>query len=131
MHMHIQGVYSQGTCQLDHPCMQGTVLATVDHINRFILPSLAAEYNAMKDTPYEQLSEEDKGKMSHIVTAMKNWAVRPMWCAPLRYLIHAHAATLPCARWRRMALPARQVVAMVLHQKTCTGFPRSRGKHLL
>lgn len=57
-------------------CLQGTVLATVGHINGFILPDLYKDYRKFEGQPHASLSPEDKEKKSHIVTAIKNWAVR-------------------------------------------------------
>lgn len=73
------------------------MLTTVDHINRFLLPALAQEYVALKDKAYEAMSEDEKGKMSHIITAIKNWAVRsptPLDAVP-HTTLHAHAGLLP------------------------------------
>lgn len=57
------------------PGLQGTVLATVGHINNHVLPDLLAEYKKFDGKPHASLSAQDKDKKSHIVTAIKNWAV--------------------------------------------------------
>lgn len=51
------------------------MLATIGHINGFILPDLYKEYTKFEGRSYESLSTEDKEKKSHIVTAIRNWAV--------------------------------------------------------
>lgn len=54
---------------------QGTLLATVGHVKKYILPSLIAEYRAFDGAPHEGLSDDLKDRKSHVATAIKNWMV--------------------------------------------------------
>lgn len=90
------------------PYLQGTVLATVDHIESYILPSLSKEWLAIKDQNLTLLPKSKRAaaenKKSHVVTALKNWAVsaaqriaaRASYC--MRRMPRGSAAVWPCSR---------------------------------
>ena len=53
-------------------CWQGTVLTTVGHIKDVMIPTLARAYHDARADNDSTTPEQ----LSHIVTGLKNWAVR-------------------------------------------------------